>query len=629
MSTDKSVAIETPNQIKRTTANVKSETVVTYHPIATQIGYDILRDGGNAFDAFVGATAAEYVLGEGVTSLAGPLGALLYDSKRKTAIYLDAGFNTPIDPAQKWDPQNPLPGTSALVPGAVAGLEAISKKYGRLSFNKTLQPAIHLAENGFPLNAEYAGLIRAPEYSKNLIQNAYGLRTFFKDGQPLSEGDILKLPEVAHFLRQVARHGGKYVYTGAWAQKARIAVNEAGGHLLAKDFSTYKAEWKSPWRISYRGYDIFSPQNNGGLNTLLALKVLENTDITKFGVHYSQSPEALETLGRIQSAVASEPWLHDQAQVDNSQFVASMFAPAHVDQIWEQVQAKLPLKTAPNSGSHSYHIVVIDKDGNAVTGTNTIESFPWGKGIFVEGIPLTASGALPFDTKPGQRRKSVFTMQIGLKSEKLRFASGAFSASMIPAEFQFLVNIIDFKLPAKDAVSFPRFGDRAFEMPSMKPSNGFWLDPRIDKSVIGNMEKQGINFIQDGYIDTGLGSVAVVLEDGTVEGAFAPLSSIGFHGPKAFGIGASLDFSKDQKLIITKVIEGSPAAKYGLRAGDIINKIQHDPYSSFVSVDGLKMEQVLTLMRGERNMPVKLVVLKITGETITVELIRDEIKKRN
>jgi gamma-glutamyltranspeptidase len=127
---------------------------------------------------------------------------------------------------------------------------------------------------------------------------------------------------------------------------------------------------------------------------------------------------------------------------------------------------------------------VIDKDGNAITGTNTIESFPWGNDIFVEGIPLTAAGDLPFATKPGERRRSPLSMQIGIQNQKVRFAVGAFSASLQQAEFQFITNIVDYKLSAHDVVSFSRFGSRAWDMHTRKPTSGIWLDPRVDKSIV-------------------------------------------------------------------------------------------------------------------------------------------------
>ena len=498
------------------------QVVVTYHPVATQIGYEILNRGGNAFDAFVAATAAEYVLGESVTSLAGPLGALLYDARVGKAEYLDAGFNTPLDPKQKWDSKNPQPGAAALVPGAVAGLEAISKKYGRLSLMDELEPAIKLAESGFVLNSLYSAIIASPEYGGLLKQSAYGRKTFFRDAKPLVAGDLLTLPEVASFLRQVAKHGSRYVYQGGWTRKCIKAVRAQGGHLSSSDFSSYKIYWRAPWKISYRGYEIYSPQTYGGLNTLLSLKVLEHTDITKYGPHFSQSADAVEIMDRVQEWVGAEPWLKDRAKTDDATFVAAQFSQAHLDDLWAKVEKRVQLPTAPNTGTHSFHIVVVDQDGNAVTGTNTIESLPWGKGIFVEGIPLTAAGILPFASRPGERRRSSLTMQLGVKEGRLRFASGAYSASLLAAAFEFIVNIVDYKLSSSDVVSLPRFGNRAWDLTWAQNSRGgIWLDPRIEKSIVSSLEARGLKTVQSGHVDTGMGAVAVVHDDQTVEGSIA------------------------------------------------------------------------------------------------------------
>jgi gamma-glutamyltranspeptidase/glutathione hydrolase len=294
----------TPLSADSSTAG-KKEAVVTYHPIADQIGYEILNQGGNAFDAFVAATAAQYVLGEGVTSFAGPLGALLYDVDSKTVVYLDATFNDPLNPQHKWDPKHPQPGAAVLVPGAVAGLELISKKYGKLSFAKVLEPAIRLAEEGFPLSAEYAGLLHS-EYGKRLKRSPYAMKTYFRNGEPLEKNQILKLPAVARFLRRLAKNGSRYVYSGSWAKEFLKEVNHQGGHLSMKDLNSYKAEWRHPAKISYRGFEIFSSPNNGGINTLLSLKVLEQTDLTKLGRHYSLNAEALATMVLIQNEVTLE-----------------------------------------------------------------------------------------------------------------------------------------------------------------------------------------------------------------------------------------------------------------------------------------------------------------------------------
>ena len=169
--------------------------------MSNNIGEKILNSGGNAFDAFVATTFAEFVLGEGVTSLAGPLGALLYDSKSKKCFYLDAGFNTPLNLKNKKDV------IGVRVPGAPAGLEAISKRFGNLPFNKVLEPTIQLARKGFKLNSLYVDLISLNK--KNLKKSEYGRKKFFRNNKPLTKGNILKLPEFAKILESLAKDGSK------------------------------------------------------------------------------------------------------------------------------------------------------------------------------------------------------------------------------------------------------------------------------------------------------------------------------------------------------------------------------------------------------------------------------------
>jgi gamma-glutamyltranspeptidase/glutathione hydrolase len=614
---------QSPNRTSATVSHDPHEAVVTYHPTADEIGYEILNHGGNAFDAFVASTAAQYVLGEGVTSFAGPLGALLFDARSKSVVYLDATFNDPINPKHKVDLSNPQPGASVLVPGAVAGLEAISKRYGRLSFKKVLEPAIQLAENGFPLNDQYAGLLKS-EYGKRLKRSAYAAKTYFRNGEPLAKGEMLKLPAVAKFLKRIASKGSRYVYNGPWASECLKEVNKQGGHLTLKDFSSYKAEWKTPAKISYHGYEIYSPANNGGINTLLSLKVLEQTDLTKLGTHYSSNLEALATMALIQDEVTLQPWLYDEEKLKDLAFVEMKLSDSTANEIWKSIQQKIVSANKESTGSHSYHIVVIDKEGNAITGTNTIESFPWGNDIFVEGIPLTASGELPFGTKPGQRRRSPLSMQIGMAENKVRFAVGAFSASLLPAEFQFVTNIVDYKLSAHDVVSTPRFGSHAWDMQTRKQVDGIWLDPRVDKSIVEALKKKGLKFTQDGYIDTGLGSVAIVDDDGRVTGAIAPMTSIGQSATKIVGIGAALDFNSQQKIYVREIFPGSPAERTGLKVGDIILAVQTNPSSAMTPISNKSIQDVLSMIRGPLGVPVNLNIDR-SGATQVIQITREEI----
>lgn len=559
-----------------------------------------------------------------MTSIGGPLGVLLYDANTNSTQYLNAAFNDPIDKRQKWNAENAKIGTSALVPGAIAGLEALSKKYGRLSFEMALAPAIALAQNGFPLSSHYADLIRAPMFQEKLKRTAYGRRTFFRDGQPLKEGEILKLPELAGFLRKLAANGSAYAYRGAWAEEYLKTVKSNGGHLSAEDFQSYQPIWETTLHISYRGYELFFPKTHGSIIASMALKIAEPANLKKFGEHYTSSAEGLAFVDLAYVAASRERWLYDYQKLEDEDFLKSQLSVEHIAELraWEEKQ--LGGHPMPDKGTHSLQVTVIDQDGNAVTGTNTIEGMPWGEGLFVEGVPLSSSNELSeFATAPGHRRTFGLAMHIATRNNRVKIASGTFNSSLIPAEFQILLNLINYEMSPIDAVTAPRLGVSAWSLTTRKPTGGQWLDPRVDPAIADELGARGLRFTQVPPVDTGLGAVAVVSDDGAVRGAIAPLTP---PAPERMvGIGAALEATADHEIRITKILPDSPAGKAGIAAGDIIVTVQSMPQSSPIEVRNLAPQDVVRLIRGVKGTPLVLLIMKPGGERVTFELTRDEV----
>ncbi len=597
------------------------QSVVSYHPQASQIGEQILDEGGNAFDAFVATTAAQYVLSEGVTSIGGPLGALLYDAKSKSAFYMDAEFNDPLEV----DEFSGKPGDAVLVPGAIAGLEAISKSYGKLPFKKVLEPAIGLARNGFTLNQMFANVLASPIYQAVLKRSEYGADTFYPKGIALKEGDWLKLPELAEFLERLADEGSSYAYTGEWAKKFVKKIVAQGGHLSLKDLANYKVIWWMPPHIHYRNLEIYSSGGRafGGLNTLLSLKALEHEDLKKYGKHFSKSAEALELLIRIENEVKTQAWLKDFKKLDNAKFIEQALSQENADLIFKKVQAQikakasLPLKRS--MGTHSYQVVVIDKEGNAITGTNTIESMPWAQGIFVDGVALTGARNLKyFSTRPGDRRLSGFSMEIGIKDEHIAFASGAFNSSLIPAAFEFIVNVVDYRLSAMEAMSLPRFGDEAwnFDPTKYESAGALWLDPRIDKEIVENLSKHNIKTIQSGIIDTGLGALAIVKENKEIDSSIAPILYNTDTAKKKewIGVGLVLD-TRNALCFVKQVLPNTEAFQSKkIHVGDELIAIQANSNEEWLAVAGLPISEILNRIRGPENTKIGLKFIRNSEE---------------
>jgi len=489
--------------------------VVAYHPEVREIGMRVLENGGNAMDAFVAAVAAENVMAEGASTFAGPLGVLIYTAADERVRYLDADLNDPIDPAGGWDPKT-KGGSAALVPGAPAALELIARELGTRPLSDLLQPAIELAEGGFHVNVLMAETIRRRR--KVLRKSEFGRKTYLLNRQPLTAGATIRIPEVSRFLKEFGSQGASYVYNGEWGREFIAKMRTQGGLLTEEDLLNYRAVWREPFRTTYRGHQIYSNSGRsfGGLYPVIALKVLEHGDLPA-SPHYSQDASTLETMLRIAHQVWAEDWILDFRALDDPEVISSRLTSEYTAQIWSRVRKELGSdRLSHRNGTHSYHLIVADKQGNVVSGTTTIYSDAWGEGLFVQGIPLAPAGMLSFlSTQPGQRRLSPLSMHIVFRAGRPVLSIGTISDSLLEAAFQLLTNYLVHGLSVGDMASAPRFGTFPDERRS-------YLDPRTPEAVVKALEQKGFRFKRSGVVDTGLGAV-VAIDQGGYAGSLLPL----------------------------------------------------------------------------------------------------------
>ena len=498
--------------------------IASYNREAREAGKRILEEGGNAFDAFVAATLVEYVVAPGVTSLAGPLNALVYHQETDEKLYLDAELNHVADPEGMWSEGEP-DGKGVMVPGALHGLESIHQRFGKLPWSRLVEPAIALARDGFPIDPIYSATI---DYrAKTLKSTPYGTKTFFKNGRSLQAGDQLVQPELAVFLDEVAQRGADAMYRGAWGERYVESVRMRGGRMDMQDLHNYRSQWLTPRRIRYRDCDVYGAagRSYGGAWSLLALKTLEQFDMTR-GPHFSESADRLEVMVRIAKTMWNEAWLYETENLDDVAKVNLQLDSTYAATVWDRVRQELPAQPPQRRGNHSYHIIVVDQQGNAITGTNTINSLPWGDGVFVDGVPLTNTlSQVGNKTRPGERRLTPMSSHLVFRDGRLRIVSGTFNSSLLEAGFQILVNAIDFQLPAKHSATLPRFGTFSFDDEKPESSSGkMWLDPAISKGIVDQLGKRGLEFEQQSsFIDTGSGAIAILADDGSVDAALLPL----------------------------------------------------------------------------------------------------------
>jgi gamma-glutamyltranspeptidase/glutathione hydrolase len=499
---------------------VRTPLVVSYYPQAQATGYEILAAGGTAADAYIAVTAVEIVLSPGMVTFSGLLGGLVYDAKTRTVLSIDAGNNAVRDPAGVYDEAHPALGKLVVVPGVVAGLDALRTTHGRMSWAQTLQPAIALAEDGFAVDATYCYL--ADSYRDVLERTEYGRRTFFPNGSALRPGEILRQPELAAFLRGLAAEGADYMYGGEWARQCVATVRAAGGLMTLEDLTDYRPSWTAPWRIDYRGHEVYATSGRimHGLWTLLALKTLEHTTLDTT-THYSASADDLEIMVRIQRAIQDEDWIAECGTGDDPDLVSSRLTSEYTATIWERVRSALPPANASDGGGyHTLVAVTVDAAGNVVAGKHSVSSsWLWGTGLFVQGVSLNASGELPERyCGPGARRTQGAPNLMAFKDGTLRYACGVTGGSGPETAFQLLVNAIDYGLPEEDARQRPRFGQLTYdESDPVDPIKNL-LSDRVSPAVIQTLRKRGLRFVLASTI--GNGFLAEFGADGSSRGGW-------------------------------------------------------------------------------------------------------------
>jgi gamma-glutamyltranspeptidase/glutathione hydrolase len=512
--TAEAAALEARDLAKRGTMGAASHAMVAAcHDRSVEIGLEILKRGGSAADAFIAVTFADYVQTPGASSLGGPMGALVYDARTGQVASLGAPLKTVASVSGQWTTGETAIGKQVLVPGAVAGLEALHKRHGRLPWADLVGPAARMAREGFVVTPLYSAILTA--YGDGIRKSDYGRKTFFhSDGAPLKPGETLKLPAMADTLEGVAQHGAAYVQTGLWARQAVAAIRALGGEMTAADLAGYRPEWNTPLSITYRGRAIqaLSGHDSGGARLLLALKALEHSDMAALG-HPSQSLDGLEAMVRISRAVGEEPALNSHAFFESTTGPRDLLAGPRPGQIWAEVAARLPHAPGLTPGSHSYAVAVVDAQGYAVAGTHTIESLPFGSNsLFVGGVPLNNTGVLhpydpasPYATPPGHYLVEPLSAVMAFERGHLVLAGSTFSTSLWPGDFQMVSSALDFGWDPERIALTPRFGGYGLDLAKMTADVSVnVIDKRYRAETIAAMKARGVALTQTGFVDTGM-----------------------------------------------------------------------------------------------------------------------------
>ena len=463
-----------------------SPTVVSARKDASDIGLEIMKKGGNAFDAMIGVQLALSVSHPTAGNIAGG-GFMVYKLKDGTDGTLDFRETAPAGSSEKMyqnEDGDVIPGLSSIgglavgVPGTISAIFEIHKKFGSLPIEELFKPSIDLANNGYIVTKYLEAELNEKRDDFIKINGSSSLYS-----KQYKSGDTIVNKMYANTLREIMNKGADGFYKGPVAQDMISTISKSGGIMTMEDLSEYKSVWRDPVRFKYKGYDIISMSfpSSGGVILGQMMKAIENFDLSEIE---HNSPEYVQLLTEIErrafadrSDLMGDP---DFMKLPVYEFMDKKYVENRMkDFSWDQATPSSKIKPGEitfNESNETTHFSIIDKEGNAVSVTTTLNN-SFGSKVFVENSGFFLNNEMDdFSSKPGypnffgvvgseansiqpkKRMLSAMTPTIVLKNNKPHLILGSPGGpSIITSVFQTILNVLEYGMSVNDAVSSPRF----------------------------------------------------------------------------------------------------------------------------------------------------------------------------
>ena len=479
----------------------------TSQPLATSAAIRVLQEGGNAIDAAVTAAAVLTVVEPMMTGIGGDMFAIVWSAKDKKLYGLNASgragtLMTREELIKRQRTRGPARGPEAVtVPGALAGWQALLKRFGSRSLAQALDPAIRYADEGFPVTP----IIAEDWTTGGIVQRDSGARvTFLVDGKYPKAGDWFRNPDYAKTLRDIAREGPDLFYKGALGERIVNHLRARGGFLTMDDLRRNEPTWVTPISTKFAGYRVWElPPNNQGIATLEMLRILEAYDLKAMR---HNSPEYLHHLIEAKKLAYADLVKYvgdpDHLAVQPSFMLSDAFINerrSHID------PKKAMAETQPGperTSSETIYLTVADKDGNMVSFINSLYD-EWGSGVVVpgtgfalhdRGLGFTLEPGLANTVAPGKRPFHTlipgFVSKPGTSSspdgtgDEPYMSFGLMGGAMqAQGHTQFLINHLVFGMDIQQAMDAGRF----------RHMNGMTVvvEPAISDSVMAGLRALG------------------------------------------------------------------------------------------------------------------------------------------
>jgi gamma-glutamyltranspeptidase/glutathione hydrolase len=453
----------------------------TSQPLATTAAINVLQHGGNAIDAAVTAAAVLSVVEPMMTGVGGDMFALLWSAKEKRLVALNAsgraGLLMTRDELVKRGRTRIVRGIETVtVPGALAGWDALLRKYGTMTLAQAIAPAIRYAEEGYVVTPVIAGDWAGQQ--RILATDEGAKATFLPNGQPPKAGDWFRNPDYAATLRQISREGPSTLYGGALGQKLVARIQKLGGFLTLEDLKKNQPTWVTPISAPFKGYRVWElPPNNQGIATLEMLRILDPYDLKAMG--HNSAPylhHLIEAKKLAYADLARYVGDADHLTIPPSRMLSDEFIAerrSHIDSKAAHARVEPgPERTA----SETIYLTVADKDGNMVSFINSLFD-EFGSGVVVpgtgfalhdRGLGFTMDMGLPNTVAPGKRPFHTLIPAFVTKPGPASAADGTGDTPYMSfglmgggmqaqGHAQFIINMLVFGMNIQEAMDVGRF----------------------------------------------------------------------------------------------------------------------------------------------------------------------------
>ncbi|MGE0158964.1 MAG: gamma-glutamyltransferase [Gemmatimonadales bacterium] len=498
--------------------------VVTTDSIASQVGVDVLRAGGNAVDAAVAVQFALAVVNPEAGNIGGG-GFMVVRLADGTAAALDFREKAPLaatrdmylDPAGNATGGS-LEGHSASgVPGSVAGMEAAHRRFGRLPWEELLAPAIRLA-SGFEVRERLASSLDASRVRLLSRYPASAAQFLPRGGRPPALGDTFRQPDLRAKLERIRDEGADGFYRGRTADLIVDEMRRGGGIITHADLASYDVAWRAPITFAYRRRTIVSmpPSSSGGATMAEIARILERWDLRALGWHSTASihlyAEAWKRAYADRNQVLADPDFVDMPleRMTSAAYAAERAATISLDRATPASEISPGLTSQPREAANTTHFSIVDEEGNAVVVTTTLNSL-YGNGVTVAGAGFLLNNEMDdFSVRPGtpnqfglvqgernaiepgKRMLSAMTPTIVLAPDgSLEMLTGTPGGStIITTVFQTISNVLDYGMDAVEAANAPRVHHQHL------PDQIYYERGGLDPETVRELEAMGHTVVE-------------------------------------------------------------------------------------------------------------------------------------